>query len=80
MKCCYCKGDMTNSTATYFTELENTIVIIKNVPCFRCSQCGEVIYPAPVLERVENIIDPDRNSRCKLFRRITKSRTPESAR
>lgn len=57
MKCCYCKGNMTNSTATYFAELENTIIIIKNVPCFRCSQCGEVLYPAPVLERIEALID-----------------------
>lgn len=55
MKCCYCGGDMVESTNTYFEELENTIVIIKNVPCHKCSQCGEVVYNALVIERLEYI-------------------------
>ena len=44
MTCCYCGGDMIEATTTYFEQLENTIVIIKNVPCHKCKQCGEVVY------------------------------------
>ncbi len=55
MNCCYCGGDMAATTTTYFEQLENTIVIIKNVPCHKCKQCGEIVYNALVVERLEQI-------------------------
>lgn len=55
MNCFFCKGDMQESTTTYFEQLENSIIIIKNVPCFKCSQCGEIAYTAAVSERIEEI-------------------------
>ncbi len=57
MNCCYCGGDMIAATTTYFEQLENTIVIIKNVPCHKCKQCGEVVYNATVVERLEQITE-----------------------
>lgn len=57
MTCCYCGGDMTETTTTYFEQLENTIVVIKNVPCHKCNQCGEVLYNAMVVERLEQITE-----------------------
>jgi YgiT-type zinc finger domain-containing protein len=42
---------------THFTELDNCMVIIKNVPCFTCSQCGEVVYTMTMLEEIEKIIE-----------------------
>lgn len=56
MTCFYCKGDMVQSTTTHFAELKNCIVIIKNVPCYKCDQCGETAYTADVAERLEQII------------------------
>ena len=55
MTCCYCGGDMVESTNTYFEELGNTFVIVKNVPCHKCKQCGEVVYNAIVVKRLEQI-------------------------
>ncbi len=57
MTCCYCGGDMAETTTTYFEQLENTIVIIKNVPCHKCRQCGEVVYNAVVAERLMQITE-----------------------
>lgn len=57
MKCFFCKGDMTSSTTTYMTELENRIVIIKNVPCIKCSQCGEVSFTGATMEIIDGILD-----------------------
>ena len=57
MKCFFCKGDMTSSTTTYMTELENRIVIIKNVPCLKCSQCGEVSFTGATMEIIDGILD-----------------------
>lgn len=56
MTCFYCKGDIAESTTTHFAELKNCIVIIKNVPCYKCTQCGETAYTADVAERLEQII------------------------
>lgn len=53
MTCFYCKGDMLDSTTTYVEDLGNCIIIIRNVPCSKCSQCGEVSYNGTVLKQLE---------------------------
>lgn len=57
MKCFYCKSDMETYTTTHVAEIGNCIVIIKNVPCFKCTQCGEVIYSGKVAKRLDEILD-----------------------
>ena len=48
---------MTAITKPYFSVVDNNYIIIENVPCFLCDDCGEVLYSASVLERVEAMID-----------------------
>lgn len=55
--CFYCKGGLESSYNTHFTELDNCMVIIKNVPCHRCSQCGEVVYTMTMVEAIEKIVE-----------------------
>lgn len=57
MKCFFCKDEMAESTATYMEDLGSCIVIIKNVPCMKCPQCGEVSYSGAVVRRIEQIVD-----------------------
>lgn len=57
MKCFYCKSNMTESTTTHVAELKNCIVIIKNVPCIKCEQCGETAYSGAVARRIDEILD-----------------------
>ncbi len=58
MKCLLCKADsLMDSKSTYFAQLDNCYVIIENVPCKKCSQCGEVVYSASVMEKLETILD-----------------------
>lgn len=47
---------MQQGTTSHFAEVGNCIVIIKSVPCSRCSQCGEVSYSGTVALRLEQII------------------------
>lgn len=57
MKCLSCKsGNMEESTTTYTAVLKNCILIIKNVPCMKCEQCGEVLYNTDTLEKIDDII------------------------
>lgn len=62
MTCFYCKGDMVDSTTTYVEDLGNCIIIIRNVPCSKCSQCGEVSYNGAVLRQLEKIVDQLKDS------------------
>ncbi len=55
MTCFFCAGEMVETTITYFQELESTMIIIKNVPCYKCKKCGEVAYSASVVGRLEQI-------------------------
>ncbi len=62
MTCFYCKGDLIEATTTYMEDLGNCIVIIKNVPCNKCSQCGEISYSGTVVRQIEKIISNLQNS------------------
>ncbi len=62
MNCFFCKGDLKEATTTYMEDLGNCIVIIKNVPCLKCSQCGEVSYSGVVVKRIEQIVDTLKNA------------------
>lgn len=57
MKCFDCKNEMIKSTTTHFVDLKKCIVIIKNVPCMECSQCGEKFYTDEVAERLDEIVE-----------------------
>ncbi len=68
MRCLICKADsMVESKKTYFAELVNCYVIIENVPCFQCTQCGEVVYSMTVMERIDEILDQVQNIASKIF-------------
>jgi len=62
MKCLYCKGAMKPDTTSDFTDLKTSIVVIKNVPCHKCVQCGEIVFDFNVGERLEQIIDTLKDS------------------
>ncbi len=55
MTCFFCKGTMEESTTTHMIELEHCILIVKKVPCHRCSQCGEVTLGSDVIARLDDL-------------------------
>ncbi len=58
MKCLICRADtMVNDRSTYFAQLPNCYVIIENVPCRKCTQCGEVVYAASVMEKIDILLN-----------------------
>ena len=56
-KCFFCKGNMTESTSNYMLDLDGHFIIIKNVPCHKCTQCGEVSYSGTTVARIEAIVE-----------------------
>jgi len=53
---------MMNDTTSDFTDLKTCIVVIRNVPCHKCAQCGEVVFDFRVGERLEQIVDSVKDS------------------
>ena len=55
--CMYCKNDtLVESTTTHVVNYKTCTIIIKNVPCQECSQCGEKYYTDEVSERLEQLV------------------------
>ena len=57
MKCTSCGSKVIEATTTSVTDLGSCIVIVRNVPCYKCEECNEVIYTLDVAEHLEQIID-----------------------
>ena len=53
MTCFFCKGEMKPDTTIHTVQLKNCVVVIKNVPCMKCEQCGEVVLSADTIEKIE---------------------------
>ena len=57
MSCFFCKGDINDSVTNHVVNLKNCVIIVKNVPCSECSQCGETYYDDAVMEKLEAIVN-----------------------
>ena len=56
--CMFCKCDtVKQSTTTYIVNYKNSIIVIKNVPCEECEQCGEKYYTDEVAEKLEKMVN-----------------------
>lgn len=59
--CMLCKCDtVKQSTTTHVVNYKGSVIVIKNVPCEECEQCGEIFYADEVAERLEKIVDSEK--------------------
>ena len=56
MKCISCRVDASPGTTTDVTDLGHSLIIVRNVPCYKCRECNEIIYTGEVVKRLEKII------------------------
>ena len=61
MLCMECGATAEKGYTTDVTDIGTCLVIIRNVPCYKCSECNEIIYTADVVQRLEKIVDAARN-------------------
>lgn len=57
MNCFFCKGELEDSTTTHVVTLDKCIIIVKNVPCTCCRQCGESFFDDAVAKQLEKIVE-----------------------
>ncbi|MCL2187698.1 MAG: type II toxin-antitoxin system MqsA family antitoxin [Defluviitaleaceae bacterium] len=57
MTCFFCKGELRESVTTDVTDYDDCIIVVRGVPCRKCTQCGEIVINLQVGERIEQIVD-----------------------
>lgn len=57
MRCLECGATTEKGFTTSVTDLENCLVIVRNVPCYKCTECNEIIYTGDVVQKLEKIIE-----------------------
>ncbi|MBQ3396570.1 MAG: YgiT-type zinc finger protein [Synergistaceae bacterium] len=49
MKCMRCGKDSYKSTTTEAIEMDCGLLIIRNIPCYKCKECDEIFYTGDVV-------------------------------
>lgn len=57
MKCIECGNETKTACLKHIAELENCVLIIKNVPTHVCPVCGEKYYDNDVAKKIEKIVN-----------------------
>ena len=56
--CMICKNKTyIESKTTHVVDRSDSLIIIRNVPCLECEQCGERFYTDVVAEKLEKIVE-----------------------
>ena len=66
MKCFYCKGDMQEGVTSHAVTLEHCVIVVKDVPCIRCSQCGESYFSDEIADELERIVENFRKAKTEI--------------
>lgn len=61
MRCTECGATAEKGYTTSVTDLGNCLIIVRNVPCFKCTECSEIIYTGDVVQRLERIVEAAKN-------------------
>ncbi len=61
MKCIRCGEETYKSTTTEAIETEFGLLVIRNIPCFKCDECDEILYSGEVVKKIERITDVVKN-------------------
>ena len=57
MKCMKCGKNAYQSTTTEAVELDFGVLVIRNIPCYKCEECDEIFYTGDVVEKLEKVTD-----------------------
>jgi YgiT-type zinc finger domain-containing protein len=66
---CKCK-EVVESVTTHVVNYKGCVIVIKNVPCEECEQCGEKFYSNEVARHLEKIVNVAKQSILLSLRQI----------
>lgn len=56
MKCMKCGQPTYKSVTSEAIELGFGLLVIRNIPCYKCEECDEILYTGDVVQKIESII------------------------
>lgn len=56
MLCMECGATVQKGYTTDVTDLGDCLIIVRNVPCYKCRECNEVTYTGDVVKKLEEIV------------------------
>lgn len=57
MKCMRCGNDIFESTTSEAIEMDFGLLVIRNIPCYKCEKCDEIFYTGDVVLKLEEITE-----------------------
>ncbi len=57
MKCMKCGRESYESTTTEAIEMDSGLLVIRNIPCYKCDECNEIFYTGDVVQKIERITE-----------------------
>jgi len=60
MKCMKCGKESFKSTISEAIEMDFGLLVIRNIPCYKCEDCDEIFYTGDVVQRIEKMIEKAR--------------------
>jgi len=57
MKCGICKAEMEKTSVSYTEDIDHGVVVIRHVPAYVCTECGNTWYSGTVAAQLEKIVD-----------------------
>lgn len=55
-QCPLCGGEKHPGIATFAVDLKTGVVVVRDVPAFVCTKCGDAWIDDPVAEKLEGIV------------------------
>ncbi|MBQ9291279.1 MAG: YgiT-type zinc finger protein [Clostridia bacterium] len=52
-----CGKEAFKSTTTEAIELGFGVLVIRNIPCYKCVECDEIFYTGDVAQKIEEITE-----------------------
>ncbi len=57
MKCVRCGHETYKSVTSEAIEMDFGLLVIRNIPCYKCDECDEIFYTGDVALRLEEITE-----------------------
>ncbi len=57
MKCAKCGSDSFKDTTSEAIELDVGLLVIRNIPCYKCVECDEIMFTGEVIKKIERITE-----------------------
>ncbi len=57
MRCMKCGKPVYKSLTSEAIELGFGLLVIRDIPCYKCEECDEILYTGDVVKKIEKIIE-----------------------